>query len=199
MLTEKISTCLRKLLSKRPGEKKKITGRVTDKTGATLPGVSVSEEGNKGNGSITNLEGLFEITVADDATIKLSYIGFKTHEELITGDKSFYDVALADNVSELDEVVVVGYGVQKKVTLTGAVSSIKGDEVITTKNENVQNMIAGKISGVRVTQNTSEPGAFNNNFDIRAMGTPLFIIDAFLVQLKISNVWTQMTLIICQY
>jgi TonB-linked SusC/RagA family outer membrane protein len=77
----------------------------------------------------------------------------------------------------LEEVVVVGYGVQAKATLTGAVSAIKGSDVITTKNENVQNMLTGKISGVRVTQKTAEPGAFNNNFDIRGMGSPLIIID----------------------
>jgi len=77
----------------------------------------------------------------------------------------------------IEEVVAVGYGTQKKATLTGAVSAIKGADIVTTKNENAQNMLTGKISGVRVTQKTSEPGAFNNNFDIRAMGSPLIVID----------------------
>ena len=77
----------------------------------------------------------------------------------------------------LDEVVVVGYGTQKKVTLTGAVASIKEAELISTKNENTQNMLTGKISGVRVMQKSAEPGSFNNNFDIRGMGDALIIID----------------------
>ena len=77
----------------------------------------------------------------------------------------------------LDEVVVVGYGVQKKVTMTGAVSAIQNKEIVTTKNENLQNMLTGKIPGLRIVQNTSEPGQFTNKMDIRGFGTPLVIID----------------------
>jgi TonB-linked SusC/RagA family outer membrane protein len=84
---------------------------------------------------------------------------------------------MAESAVGLDEVVVVGYGTQKKATLTGAVSDIKSSDIVTTKNENPENMLAGKISGVRIVQKSSEPGAFNTSLDIRGLGTPLIIID----------------------
>ena len=77
----------------------------------------------------------------------------------------------------LDELVVVGYGSQKKATLTGAVSAIKGEELTATKNQNAQNMLTGKVAGVRVVQQTAEPGQFNNHFDIRGFGSPLIVVD----------------------
>jgi TonB-linked SusC/RagA family outer membrane protein len=77
----------------------------------------------------------------------------------------------------IEEVVAIGYGTQKKMTLTGSVAAIRSEDIITTKNENVQNMIAGKITGVRVTQRSAEPGDFNTEFDIRGFGSPLIIID----------------------
>ena len=155
---------------------RKITGNVTDDNGQVLPGVTVKIKGSS-TGTITDANGSYSLdNVTSDNTVLISFIGMQSREVNVD-DQNVLNIKLSESASELDEVVVVGYGVQKKVTLTGAVSSIKGDDVIKTKNENIQNMVAGKISGVRVTQKTSEPGAFNNNFDIRAMGTPLFIID----------------------
>jgi TonB-linked SusC/RagA family outer membrane protein len=92
-------------------------------------------------------------------------------------NRTVIDVKLVPVTEIIDEVVVVGYGVQKKATLTGAVSAIKSSEIITTKNENLQNMLTGKVAGVRVVQNTSEPGGFNVSFDVRDLGTPLVVID----------------------
>ena len=77
----------------------------------------------------------------------------------------------------LNDVVVVGYGTQKRGSVTGAVAAVKGDEMIKTKNENPQNMLTGRVTGVRVWQKSAEPGSYNNNFDIRGMGAPLVIID----------------------
>ena len=74
-------------------------------------------------------------------------------------------------------MVVVGYGTQKKATLTGAVAGIKGSEMLQTKNENPQNMLTGRIAGVRVWQKSAEPGTYNNNLDIRGLGSPLVVID----------------------
>jgi len=158
-------------VKKARGKVKRITGRVTDKTGATLPGVSVSEEGNAGNGSITNLDGLYEINVAEDATIKLSYVGFKTHEELITGDKSVYDVALADNVSELDELVVVGYGQQRKISNIGAQSTVNIQD-LKMPTSSLSTVLAGRISGVIAVQRTGEPGKDAADIWIRGIATP---------------------------
>ena len=155
---------------------RKVTGNVTDNNGQGLPGVTVKIKG-KSTGTITDINGSYSLdNITSDETLLFSFIGMQSREVNVE-NQNLLNITLRESASELDEVVVVGYGVQKKVTLTGAVSAIKGDDVITTKNENVQNMVAGKIPGVRVTQKTSEPGSFNNNFDIRAMGSPLFIID----------------------
>jgi len=86
-------------------------------------------------------------------------------------------LSLSPSVASLDDVVVIGYGTRKKASLTAAVSSVTGKEVVTTKNENVQNMLTGKVAGLRVVQNSSEPGSFDNTFDIRGLGNPLVVID----------------------
>ena len=155
---------------------KSISGTVKDINGLPIPGTTVVVKGTT-IGITTSNDGTFSLKIpADSKIISFSFIGMKT-QEITIGTQTTINVILADQSIGLEEVVAVGYGTQKKATLTGAVAAIKGADIVTTKNENAQNMLAGKISGVRVTQKTSEPGAFNNNFDIRAMGSPLIIID----------------------
>jgi TonB-linked SusC/RagA family outer membrane protein len=84
---------------------------------------------------------------------------------------------MEEDVAALEEVVVVGYGTQKKATLTGAVVAVNNEQIIATKNLNIQNMLTGKLPGLRVIQKTSEPGQFTNQFDIRGLGSPLLIVD----------------------
>lgn len=155
-----------------------ITGRVTGNTGAPLSNVSVSIKGTS-VGTTTNEQGYFSLIVPEgraNGVLVISSVGYKPQEVPLAGKKEI-TIQLAPESKDLGEVVVVGYGTQRKAHLTGAVSSIKGEEIANTKNENVQNMLTGKISGVRVTQRTAEPGSFNNNFDIRGMGSPLIVID----------------------
>ncbi len=155
---------------------KTITGKVVDENGESIPGVSIVLKGST-TGTITDMDGNFTLSgVPENAVLVFSFVGMKTVEVQVAGQNNF-NVVLLEETLGLEEVVVVGYGVQKKATLTGAVASVRSEEIVTTKNENAQNMVTGKIPGVRVTQKTSEPGAFNNNFDIRAMGSPLIIID----------------------
>ncbi|HEY9362761.1 MAG TPA: SusC/RagA family TonB-linked outer membrane protein, partial [Chitinophagaceae bacterium] len=154
---------------------RKIQGKIIDENGNPLEGVSVKVKGQD-LGTLSDATGAFTLDVPDNAILEISYVGYQT-QEIPVRNRNNFNVVMKGSSTELSQVVVVGYGTQKKVNLTGAVSSIQGADVITTKNENVQNMIAGKIPGVRVTQNTSEPGAFSNNFDIRGMGSPLVIID----------------------
>ena len=156
-------------------QKKRISGTVLDESGQPIIGANIIEVGTN-NGTVTNIDGKFSLDVSDNATIRISYIGY-VEQNIKTSGKAVFNITLSENVKSLDEVVVVGYGTQKKGALTGAVSAINGDEVKITKNENAQNLLTGKIPGVRVTQKTSEPGSFNNNLDIRAMGTPLIVID----------------------
>ncbi len=156
-------------------QQQKITGTVTDKNGP-IPGANVVVTGTT-MGAITDLNGKFSIEVPQGAkSLTFTFVGMEP-QEITIGTLTQIDVTMAESAISLEEVVVVGYGTQKKATLTGAISAVKGTDIVTTKNENAQNMLAGKISGVRVTQKTSEPGAFNDNFDIRAMGSPLIIID----------------------
>jgi TonB-linked SusC/RagA family outer membrane protein len=155
---------------------KQITGKVTDSSGAPIPGVAILVKGTS-IGMISDSNGNFSLSLPSDAKILVfSFVGMRT-QELTIGNKISINVEMQEETIGLEEVVAVGYGTQKKATLTGAISAIRGDDIVTTKNENAQNMLTGKISGVRVTQKTSEPGAFNNNFDIRGMGSPLIIID----------------------
>lgn len=153
-----------------------VSGVVSGPDGVPLPGVSVSVKGAPQVGTSTDDDGRFTLTVQADAVLLFSYIGYESKEEAVKG-RSQVNIVLLENEEFLDEVVVVGYGTQRKVTLTGAVSDIQGDEMRATKNENPQNMLAGRIAGVRVWQQSAEPGSYRANFDIRGMGSPLVIID----------------------
>ncbi|MCG8305752.1 MAG: TonB-dependent receptor, partial [Cytophagales bacterium] len=154
-----------------------ITGKVTSsEDGSPLPGVNIIIKGTT-QGSSTDMEGNYALQVPDEnAVLIFSYLGYLT-EEIAVGTKSVIDVAVVPDIQTLGEIVVVGYGTQEKVTLTGAVAHIKGTEMLKTKNENPQNMLAGRIAGVRVWQRSAEPGAYNSNFDIRGLGSPLVVIN----------------------
>lgn len=152
-----------------------VTGSVKDAAGEFIIGANVMVKGTT-TGTVTDLDGNFSIEAPQGAVLLISYIGYLEQEVQAKGNQPVV-VVLREDTQNLDEVVVVGYGTQKKVTLTGAVSAIKSDDIVTTKNENAQNMLTGKVPGVRVVQKSSEPGSFNNSFDIRGMGNPLIIID----------------------
>lgn len=150
-----------------------VKGTVVDNESQPIIGATVTEKGTK-NVTITNADGQFTINVKPGATLVVNYIGFETAELPARNGMS---VQMQEESQTLNDVVVVGYGTQKKGSLTGAISAISAEDIVSTKNENVQNMLTGKIAGVRVVQNTAEPGEFNNSFDIRGMGTPLVIVD----------------------
>ncbi|MCW5912087.1 MAG: TonB-dependent receptor [Cyclobacteriaceae bacterium] len=154
-----------------------VTGRVTSaEDGTGLPGVSILVKGTS-RGTTTDADGRYTLQVSGtNVALVFSFIGYTT-QEIAVDSRSVIDVVLATDVQQLNEVVVVGYGIQQKVTLTGAVANVKGDEMRQTKNENPQNMLTGRIAGVRVWQRSAEPGTFNNNFDIRGLGAPLIVID----------------------
>lgn len=152
-----------------------ISGKITDVNNEPLPGVNVIVK-NTNQGTISSISGEYSISAPTDATLEFRFLGLKTVEEKI-GGRRLINVVMQVQEIELDNIVVVGYATQRKVTLTGAVAGIKGSEMIQTKNENPQNMLTGRISGVRVWQKSAEPGTFNNNFDIRGLGSPLVVID----------------------
>lgn len=154
-----------------------VSGTVKDVQGMSIIGANVVEKGTV-NGMSTDLEGKFSIKVDPNSTVVISFLGFQTQEiKVANSDRVGLDITMNEDSQLMEEVVVVGYGTQKKATLTGAVSAIKNEEIITTKNENVQNMLTGKIAGLRVVQNSSEPGQFSGSMDIRGLGSPLVVID----------------------
>jgi TonB-linked SusC/RagA family outer membrane protein len=154
-----------------------VTGKVTSsEDGSDLPGVNVVIKGTN-RGTTTDADGKYSLQVSDgNATLVFSFIGYAP-QEISVASQTVINVTMVADFQQLNEVVVVGYGTQQKVTLTGSVSSIKGDEMLRTKNENPQNMLTGRIAGVRVWQKSAEPGTFNNSFDIRGLGAPLIVID----------------------
>lgn len=157
-------------------QRKNISGTVKDAIGQPLPGVTVIIEGTT-IGAITGVDGSYVLSnVPDNGTLTFSFIGMKTLK-IPVSSRTQINVTMEEGTIGIEEVVAVGYGTQRKATLTGAIASVKSDEIMATKNQNVQNMLTGKISGVRVVQKTSEPGNFSNQFDIRGFGTPLIVID----------------------
>ena len=152
-----------------------ISGVVTDNKNEPVVGATVAVK-NTTVGTITNIDGEYSIEAASDAVLVYQFIGLMTQEVNVEG-RSTINVSLQLDQQNLEEVVVVGYGTQRKVTLTGAVAGVKGEDLRKTKNENPQNMLTGRIAGVRVWQKSAEPGAYNNNFDIRGLGAPLVVID----------------------
>ena len=145
------------------------SGNVTDGSGP-LPGVTVMEKGTS-NGTVTDFDGNYSLTVSSgDATLVISYIGFET-QELSAGADSF-DVSLTESADELDEVVVTGYGTQKKATLTGSIATIGGDELEKSSSPNLGTALAGKVAGLFIDTANGAPGA--DNPAIRVRGTNTF-------------------------
>lgn len=158
-----------------------ITGIVSDRQAEPLIGASVvvhSAAGGTMNGTVTDMMGRYSITTdAGDVDLRIDYVGYKSKRVTVPVSTSSMDIVMDEDVTELEDVVVVGYSTQKKVNLTGAVSAIGSEKLESTKSQNMQNMLTGKLPGVRVMQRTSEPGELNNIFDIRGFGTPLIIVD----------------------
>jgi TonB-linked SusC/RagA family outer membrane protein len=152
-----------------------VKGNVVDQNNEPIIGATVSVVGTK-NIAVTDLNGDYTIQAPSNGKLAINYVGMQPFTQLIGGRRQI-NVTMKEEASQLQDVVVVGYGTQKRGSVTGSVAAVKGDEMIRTKNENPQNMLTGRVAGVRVWQKSSEPGTYNNNFDIRGMGTPLVIID----------------------
>lgn len=158
-------------------QQKNVSGKVLDSNNKPIAGVTISVQ-NAGTRieTTTDADGSYTISVPEGKKLLFKSLGFNAKEELTEG-KSIINVVLQSDDTQLETVVVVGYGTQKKQSLTGAISSVKGTEMRQTKNENPQNMLTGRVAGVRVWQRSAEPGAYSANFDIRGLGAPLVVID----------------------
>lgn len=159
---------------------KRITGNITDEKGDAIIGANIRIKGTS-TGTITDFDGDFELEVPVNGTLLISYIGY-LNQSVDIGDKSFISVKLVEDAKMLDEVVVVGYGTQKKVNLTGSVSMITADELNSRPVSTVSGGLQGLLSGVTVINRSGQPGTNNTSIRIRGLGTignanPLVLVD----------------------
>lgn len=163
---------------------KQINGTIIDeKTREALIGATITEKGAN-NGTITDINGKFNLKLALNATIIVSYMGYVSKEIVIANDKPLV-IELSEKARTLDEVVVIGYGVQRKSDVTGAISSISGKDINNVPVASAMQAIQGKAAGVQIVQNTGAPGS-SSMIKIRGTGTindadPLYVVDGFIV------------------
>jgi TonB-linked SusC/RagA family outer membrane protein len=163
-----------------------VKGKVVDQTGAPLAGVSVSVAGSK-EASMTDGEGNYTITVPDNSVLTFTYVGFITQKLRVGKDNTTLDVSLSPEVASLNDVVVVGYGTQKKISVVGAIASIGTNELRQSPTTNLSNALAGRMAGLIVNQFVGgEPGVDQSDVYIRGVSTyntgnnsqrPIIIVD----------------------
>ena len=164
-------------------QEKTVTGTVTDEQGIPLAGANILVQ-NTTNGTQADFDGKYSIQVAEGQVLVVSYVGYTT-QSITVGTASVIDVSLQEDAAQLDEVVVVGYGTQKVVDLTGSVSVVKGGEVARQPVFQTSQALAGLVPGLTVDQNSGQPGSDGGTIRIRGLGTlgngnksnPLILVD----------------------
>lgn len=162
-------------------QKKQVKGVVKDPSGETIIGASVLEKGTT-NGTVTDYDGKFVLEVANNAVLQVSYIGYQAQDVPVKG-QTILTVILKEDTEVLDEVVVVGYGAQKKESVVGAISQVSSKELLKSPAANVSQALAGKISGVITSQTSGAPGADDADIYIRGRASfagdnqPLILVD----------------------
>lgn len=157
-------------------ETEKVTGVVKDfNTEETLPGVSIMIEGTN-IGTVTDIEGNYAIECPTNSTLVFSFIGYAS-QKINTNGGNVFDVQLQRDVKSIDEVVIVGYGSQKKANLTGSVATIETAEILKSPVANITSSLAGRLPGLVAVQRSGEPGSDGADIRIRGFGAPLVIVD----------------------
>jgi len=173
-------------------QQKSVTGKVTDNTGAGLPGVSVVVKGTT-TGVITDMDGKYTISkVPENAVLQFSFVGMKS-QEITVGDKTTLNVTLADETVGIEEVVAVGYGSQSKKKITGSVQNINQKELMDLPTAQISQKLQGKTSGVQIFQNTGKLGGgmsirIRGAASINAGNQPLYVVDGFPIVGDISSI-----------
>jgi TonB-linked SusC/RagA family outer membrane protein len=169
----------------------KITGKVTDTNGEVVVGANILEKGTN-NGIMSDSEGNFSLTVSSsDAIITVSCLAYNS-QEIVLGNKTHFDVVLTDDTQSLEEVVVVGYGTQKKINTTGSVSSISSDKLINRPLPSLTTALSGLAPGVNATQGSGNPGSESVSIRIRGTGSfnsssPLILVDGIVADMAPVN------------
>ena len=165
-------------------QQRRVTGTIThSKTGDALPGVNVVIQGTV-TGTVTDVNGSYSINVPGPASVlTFSFLGYVS-QSITVGNQSVVNVSLSEELTALDEVVVVGYGTELQINLTGSVGAVRGSEITNRRVPNVQNLLAGKVSGLQVVQRGENQETSVGNMRIRGIGTfssagnnPLILID----------------------
>ena len=162
-------------------KKQQVSGVITDVTGEPIIGASIIEKGASSNGTITDLEGKFTLVVSGNE-LQVSYIGFIPQIIAIKGGTTSYNIVMKEDAKTLDEVVVVGYGTQKKANLSGSVASVDSKELQNRPIQNLTNGLQGLVPGVTITGTNGAPGMDNGTIRVRGTGTlntatPYILID----------------------
>lgn len=172
-------------------QKKEVTGLVTDEKGEPLIGANVVEKGTL-NGTITDMNGHFTLSLTQTDLLVFSYMGYKD-KEVSVGNTSSLKVILIPDMLLMDEVIVVGYGTQRKRDLTGAIASVTAEKIAETANTNAVQALQGKVAGVNITQDSWNPGA-TSKIQIRgkrsfsASNDPLYVIDGIPIERGINEI-----------
>ena len=150
-----------------------------------LPGVNIVMKNNTSVGTISNMDGNFNLSVPANAILTVSYIGFRTQEVTVKG-QSFLKIELQEDTEALDEVVVVGYGVQKKSVVTASIAKVSADDLSKIGSTRVDNALKGLAAGVTVTSSSGQPGAASQ-IRVRGIGTinnsdPLYLVDGMPIE-----------------
>jgi TonB-linked SusC/RagA family outer membrane protein len=149
--------------------KRQIAGTIIDEHGEPVIGANVLEKGTT-NGVMTDIDGKFSITVSNNATLDISYIGYASQNVSI-GNQSQFTISLKEYLQNLDEVVVVGYGIQKKINLTGAVSDVKSEVLQNRTSSSPVNLLTGQVPGMTIIQRSGQPGDDIGTLRVRGIGT----------------------------
>lgn len=164
---------------------KVINGKVSDENNEGLPGATIIIKGTT-KGTVTDIEGNFQLDVDENDIIEISFSGYEKQEISVTGKNSF-SINLEPDVETLKEVVVVGYGSEQKINLTGSVATIKNEELTLVPVANSSNLLAGRVPGVMTRQNSGLPGGENTQIRIRSFSeAPLILVDG--VQMDFSRI-----------
>lgn len=156
-----------------------VKGKIVDEKGEPLPGASILQKGTS-NGFITDIDGNFSLSVPSNATLIVSFLGFKSIEVTVGRKTELGNITLVSDIKELDQVVVIGYGTQRKVDLTGSVAIVNTEDMKKVSHSNISTMLEGKVAGVQITSD-GQPGA-DPTVRIRGIGSfgstaPLYVID----------------------
>lgn len=169
----------------------KVSGTVSDESGSPIPGVNISVVGTS-QGAITGIDGTYTIDVPSDGQLEFKFIGFET-QIVEVNNQTVVNIVLNESDTELDQVVVIGYGTQRKEAVTGSVASMGGEELNDVPSSNITQALQGRIAGVEMTQTSSKPGAamqirIRGSRSLTADNNPLVVLDGIPFAGSISDI-----------